>query len=94
MIRVLVSDFPLDRRCDTCDCILSSSLWDSRLIAIRIRKNSPKSTIKYVQPNRATKFECIQCATKEFLVGSSKRRIRKTSLEEIENFLQIKEIAN
>ena len=84
MNRVLVSEFPQNRRCKLCDIILSASLWDTKPVAIRIRK---KQLANNVIQNRGNQYECIQCATKERL-RNGKEAFRRTTLEEVDNFLR------
>lgn len=85
MNRVLVSEFPPNRRCITCDVILSASLWDTKPVAIRIRRLQLANNVKQ---NRGNQFECIQCATKEYFSKIIHKKIRKTTLEEVDNFLR------
>lgn len=92
MIREIVSDFPFHRRCVSCDGILSASLIQKRPVAIRIRKRSTHGGNSWNIGVRGFSFECIRCATREFISNTTKKKITKTTLEQVYTFLKIKEI--
>jgi hypothetical protein len=78
--RVLTSQFDFGRRCVVCDIVLSSSLWDTKPIALQIKKTQ-------VQPR--LKYQCISCAIKGKAIDGITSY--KVTVEEIIKFFHLEE---
>ena len=75
--RTIVSQFPFYKRCERCDVILSASLWDTKPVAIRLKRVNQTDH----------QYECVQCATKKYFSFELGKKIVKPSLKEIDRFL-------
>ena len=87
MYSVLTTEFNFKKRCMSCDIVLSSSLWDTRPVAVQIkRKSIDRQTISGT--NRGIKkYQCISCAVKgKSINGCCSFKI---SIEEIIKFFHL-----
>ena len=79
MLRVLTTKFQKSRRCINCQIVLSSSVWDTKPIALQFKKTEIQPRLQYV---------CISCAIRGKMgMGYSNYKI---TIEEIIKFLQAK----
>ena len=87
MYRELVTKFDKKRRCVICDITLSTSKWDSKPLAVQIKKRRIDQQTTSGTNRGRKNYQCITCAIKGKSVHGC--HFFKLTIEEIIKFFHL-----